>query len=287
MPATTYGVTGATGKLGRLVVDALLDRGVPAADVVALVRTPAKADRLSERGVSVREADYDRPETLGAAVEGVDRLLLVSGDAVGQRVRQHGAVLDAARTTGVQQIAYTSILHADTSTLPLAPEHLATEQLLRESGVAYTLHRNSWYLENYTDQAAQYLEQGEIRGAADGARVAAAPRTDYAAAAAAALVGDGHDGRTYELGGPGFTFPELAEALSEVTGRTVRYRDLSLEEFRSGLLAAGLDEGTAGYVTAREQGTAGGELDAPTEDLERLLGRPATPLVPALRALLG
>jgi NAD(P)H dehydrogenase (quinone) len=287
MPATTYGVTGATGKLGRLVVDALLDRGVPAADVVALVRTPAKADRLSERGVSVREADYDRPETLGAAVEGVDRLLLVSGDAVGQRVRQHGAVLDAARATGVQQIAYTSILHADTSTLPLAPEHLATEQLLRESGVAYTLLRNSWYLENYTDQAAQYLEQGEIRGAADGARVAAAPRTDYAAAAAAALVGDGHDGRTYELGGPGFTFPELAEALSEVTGRTVRYRDLSLEEFRSGLLAAGLDEGTAGFVTALEQGTAAGELDAPTEDLERLLGRPATPLVPALRALLG
>jgi NAD(P)H dehydrogenase (quinone) len=286
MTASTYAVTGATGKLGRLAVAALLDRGVPAADVVALVRTPAKAAELAERGVTVREGDYDRPDTLAPALDGVERLLLVSGDAVGQRVRQHSAVVDAAKAAGVQRIVYTSILRADSSTLPLAPEHKATEDLLRQSGIAYTLLRNSWYLENYTDQVGQYLERGEIVGAAGNGRVAAAPRSDYAAAAAAALVANGHDDATYELGGPPFTFPELAEALSEVTGRTIRYRDVSLPDFTAALLAAGLDEGTAQFVTALEAGTAAGELDTDAADLERLLGRPATPLRDALRVLL-
>jgi len=286
MTASTYAVTGATGKLGRLAVAALLYRGVPAADVAALVRTPAKAAELAERGVTVREGDYDRPDTLAAALDGVERLLLVSGDAVGQRVRQHSAVVDAAKAAGVQRIVYTSILRADSSTLPLAPEHKATEALLRRSGIAYILLRNSWYLENYTDQVGQYLARGEIVGAAGNGRVAAAPRSDYAAAAAAALVADDHDGATYELGGPPFTFPELAAALSEVTGRTIRYRDVSLPDFTTALLAAGLDEGTAQFVTALEAGTAAGELDTDPADLERLLGRPATPLRDALRVLL-
>jgi NAD(P)H dehydrogenase (quinone) len=286
MPAT-YAVTGATGQLGRLVVTALLDRDVPATDVVAVVRDPASAGVLAERGVTVREGDYDRPETLAAALAGVDRLLLVSGNAVGQRVRQHGAVVEAARSAGVQRIAYTSILRADTSTLPLAPEHKATEELVRQSGIAFTLLRNSWYVENYTDQLGQYLERGEIVGAAGEARVAAAPRVDYAAAAAAAITEDGHEGATYELGGPAFTFPELAAVLSQVTGRPVRYRDVGLPELRAGLLAAGLDEDTATFVTALEEGVAAGELDASAADLERLLGRPATPLGTAVRTLVS
>jgi NAD(P)H dehydrogenase (quinone) len=284
---TTYAVTGATGPFGRLAVAALLDRGVPAADVVAVVRTPAKAAELEEQGVAVREGDYDRPDTLPAALDGVERLLLVSGNAVGQRVRQHSAVVDAAKAAGVQRIAYTSILRADSSTLPLAPEHKATEDVLRQSGTAYTLLRNSWYLENYTDQVGQYVERGEIVGAAGDARVAAAPRSDYAAAAAAALVEDGHDRATYELGGPGFTFPELAAALSDVTGRTIRYRDVPLSDFTAGLIAAGLDDGTAQFVTALEAGTAAGELDTDPTDLERLLGRPATTLSDGLRALVA
>ena len=284
---TTYAVTGATGPFGRLAVAALLDRGVPAADVVAVVRTPAKADHLAEQGVTVREGDYDRPDTLPAAFDGVERLLLVSGNAVGQRVRQHSSVVDAAKAAGVQCIAYTSILRADSSTLPLAPEHKATEDVLRQSGTAYTLLRNSWYLENYTDQVGQYVERGEIVGAAGDARVAAAPRSDYAAAAAAALVEDGHDRATYELGGPGFTFPELAAALSDVTGRTIRYRDVPLSDFTAGLIAASLDDGTAQFVTALEAGTAAGELDTDPTDLERLLGRPATTLSDGLRALLA
>jgi NAD(P)H dehydrogenase (quinone) len=260
---------------------------VPAAAVVAVVRDPTRADVLAGQGVSVRKGDYDRPETLGAALAGVDRLLLVSGNAVGQRVRQHGAVVDAARSAGVGRIAYTSILRADTSTLPLAPEHKATEELVRQSGIAWTLLRNSWYVENYTDQLGQYLDRGEIVGATGDARVAAAPRGDYAAAAAAALVEDGHEGATYELGGPAFTFGELAAVLSEVTGRAVRYRDVGLTEFREGLLAAGLDEGTAAFVTALEEGVAAGELDVSTADLERLLGRPATPLGTAVRTLVS
>jgi NAD(P)H dehydrogenase (quinone) len=283
---TTYAVTGATGPLGRLVVSTLLDRGVPAADVVAVVRDPAKAADLQARGVQVRLGDYDRPETLPAALAGVDRLLLVSGNAVGQRIRQHTAVIDAAKAAGVQRIAYTSLLRADTSTLPLAPEHLATEQALRTSGVPFTLLRNSWYVENYTGQLDQYRAQGAIIGAAGDARVAAAPRADYAAAAAGALLGDGHDNAVYELGGPAVTLPELAAELSEATGTTIVYRDVPLADFRAGLLGAGLDEGTAGFVTALEEGTARGELETSTADLEALLGRPATPLREAVASLL-
>jgi NAD(P)H dehydrogenase (quinone) len=283
---TTYAVTGATGPLGRLVVRELLDRGVPAADVVAVVRTPEKAADLQAQGVQVREGDYDRPETLPAALAGVDRLLLISGNAVGQRIRQHTAVIDAAKAAGVQRIAYTSLLRADTSTLPLAPEHLATEQALRDSGISFTLLRNSWYVENYTGQLDQYRAQGALIGAAGDARVAAAPRADYAAAAAAALVGDSHDNAVYELGGPAVTLAEIAAALGDAAGAPLAYRNVSLDDFRAGLLGAGLDEGTAGFVTALEEGTARGELDAGTADLEALLGRPATPFRDAVRALL-
>ena len=173
---TTYAVTGATGHLGRLVVDELLARGVPAADVVAVVRNPGKATDLAARGVDVREGDYDRPETLPGALAGVQRLLLVSGSEVGQRVPQHTAVIEAAKAAGVQRIAYTSVLRADSTSLPIAPEHVATEQVLRESGVPFTVLRNGWYTENYTGQLDRYLATGEIVGATANGRISAATR---------------------------------------------------------------------------------------------------------------
>ena len=283
---TSYAVTGATGHLGRLAVLALLERGVPAEDVIAVVRDASKAQPLAERGVQVRVADYDDAAGLRAALAGVDRLLLVSGNEVGQRERQHRNVVEAAKAAGVSRIAYTSIARADENSMPLGVEHLATEALLQESGIATLLLRNSWYLENYTDQLSQHLAVGAVIGATGDARIAAAPRADYAEAAAAALVGDFAPG-VYELGGPGFTMAEFAAALSSAVGRELPYRDVSLEEFEAGLLAAGLDAGTAAFVTALERGAAAGELDVPVADLERLLGRPATDLGPAVKQLAG
>jgi NAD(P)H dehydrogenase (quinone) len=284
---TTFAVTGATGHLGRLAVTTLLDRGVPAGDVVAVVRDSDKAQSLAAQGVQVRVADYTRPDTLVPALAGVDRLLLVSSNAVGQREAHHRNAIEAAKAAGVQRIVYTSLLHADTSTTPLGVEHRATEQMLSESGLASVVLRNGWYVENYTDQLPQYLAAGAIIGAAGDARVAAAPRSDYAAAAAAALLDDTAESAVYELGGPAFSLPDLAAALSEVGGHELPYRDVSLEDFRAGLLAAGLDAGTADFVTALENGTARGELDVDTTDLEHLLGRPATDLRTALKDLLG
>jgi NAD(P)H dehydrogenase (quinone) len=203
----TYAVTGASGRLGRLAVEELLDRGVPAADVVALVRTAGRATDLAARGVRVREADYARPDTLDAAVAGVDRLLLVSSSEAGARVVHHTNVIRAATAAGVTRIAYTSMLNADDTTNPLADEHQDTERALRQAGVPFTLLRNGWYTENYTDQLAQYLRHGEIVGAAGDGRISAATRRDYAAAAATALLQDAPGDRTHELGGPPSTCP--------------------------------------------------------------------------------
>lgn len=283
---TTYAVTGATGHFGSLAVLALLDRGVPAQDVVALVRDAAKAQPLAERGVQVRVADYNEAKTLGTALAGVDRLLFVSGNEVGQREAQHRNVVQAARAAGVSRIAYTSIARAEENSMPLGVEHRATEALLAASGIPALVLRNSWYLENYTDQLGQYLAAGAVIGATGEARISAAPRADYAQAAAAALVDDAAPG-VYELGGPAFTMGEFAAAVSAALGRELPYRNVSLEEFEAGLVAAGLDAGTAAFVTALERGAAAGELHVPVAGLERLLGRPATDLETAVKHLIG
>lgn len=281
---TTYAITGATGQLGRLVIDELLDRGGPAADVVAIVRSPEKAAALVDKGVAVRAGDYSRPETLRAALDGVDVLLLVSGSEVGQRVAQHAAVVDAAKAAGVGRIVYTSVLRADTTPLVIAPEHKATEELIRASGVPFTLLRNGWYIENYTAQIPQYLGHGAIVAAAGDGRVAAATRADFAAAAAAVLIGDGHAGAVYELGGTAFGLKELAAAVTEVTGTEVVYSAVSTPELVRILTGAGLDEGTAGFVAALDEATERGDLDTDSTDLARLIGRPSTPLIDAVRA---
>src|SRR5450631_2209983 len=201
---SSYAVTGASGRLGRLAVGELLTRGLPASNVVALMRTPSKAADLAKRGVQVREADYTRPETLSAALAGVDRLLLVSSSEPGKRVAHHTNVVEAAKTAGVSRIVYTSMLNADHTTNPLAGEHQDTERVLGEAGVPFTLLRNGWYTENYSDQIGKYLERGEILGAAGSGRISAATRQDCAAVAAAALLQNDEGNRTYEIGGPAF-----------------------------------------------------------------------------------
>lgn len=281
---TTYAVTGATGHLGRLAVEELLARGVAASDVIAVVRTPSKAAALAERGVQVREGDYNRPETLPAALAGVQRLLLVSGSEVGQRLPQHQAVIDAAKSVGVEHIVYTSLLRADQTTLPIAPEHVGTEQALAAAGVPFTVLRNGWYTENYTSQLAQYLAGGVLLGATGGGKISAATRADYAAAAAVALTSEGDAGGVYELGGPAFTFDEFAAVISEVTGTKVEHRDLSTELYTAALQEAGLDAGTAGFLAVVDAAIANGDLHTSSDDLTRLLGRPATSLADAVRA---
>ncbi|KQP56590.1 SDR family oxidoreductase [Agreia sp. Leaf283] len=284
---TTYAVTGASGPFGHHAVTSLIEAGVLASDIVALVRTPSKVQDLADQGVQVRAADYSDAATLPDALAGVDTLLLVSGSEVGQRVPQHTNVIDAAKAAGVSRIAYTSAPRADTTELALAPEHKATEEALRASGIAFTILRNGWYIENYLGQVEQYRATGEIVGAAGDGLVSGAPRADFAEAAAAALVQSGHENAVYELGGaPAFTMTDLAAALSTATGTTIVYRDVTPDELVATLEGVGLDSGTAGFVTALDVATKRGDLFTDSGDLQRLLGRESTPLADAIAAAL-
>jgi NAD(P)H dehydrogenase (quinone) len=276
-------VTGATGQLGRLVVEALLARGVPAERIVATGRRVEALADLQDRGVTVRRADYTDPDSLRAAFAGAEKVLLVSSSEVGQRLPQHGNVIAAAQDAGVRLIAYTSITKADTSTLALAGEHKATEQLLAESGVPYVVLRNGWYTENYTGQLPTYLEHG-IVGSARAGRVSAATRADFAEAAAAVLAGDGHAGKVYELGGEAFTMPELAAVVSAATGQEVAYTDVPVEQYTQILVGAGLPEPVAAVFADGDRGVADGELHVAVDDLTTLLGRAPTPLAEAVAA---
>jgi NAD(P)H dehydrogenase (quinone) len=277
-------VTGSTGQLGHLIVEGLLAADVPAGFVVALARTPQKADDLAARGVQVRLADYDAPDTLSAAVAGVDLLMLVSASEPGKRVPQHAAVIDAAKAAGVGRIVYTSILRAATNPMALAAEHKATEELLATSGIPYTSLRNSWYTENYTSQLADFLARGAILGAAGDGRVSAATRADYAAAAVAVLTNPANDRVVYELGGTAFTFAELAATITQVTGVDVAYTNVSVAEYAAALESFGLPAGTAAFVASLDEGVANGELEVSEADLVGLIGRPSTPLAEAVAA---
>jgi NAD(P)H dehydrogenase (quinone) len=276
-------VTGATGHLGRLAVESLLDRGVPAQDIIATGRRTEVLADLAERGVIVRRADFDDEISLREAFAGAEKLLLVSSSEVGQRARQHGNAISAAKAVGVQFIAYTGIAKADTSTLLLAAEHRATEQLLADAGIPHALLRNGWYIENYTGQLPVYLEHG-IAGAAGAGRVSAATRADFAEAAAAVLAGEGHQGAVYELGGEPFTMTELAEVVSAATGQTVTYTDLPVEQYTQILVGAGLPEPVAAVFADGDRGVAAGELLVEGSDLEKLIGRAPTTLADAVAA---
>ncbi|GAB3339333.1 SDR family oxidoreductase [Micromonospora halotolerans] len=277
-------VTGATGHLGRLIVEALLDRGVPADRIVALGRDTDRLAGLAARGVATRRGDYDDPESLRAAFAGAEKLMFVSGSEVGRRVVQHGNVVTAAREAGVGLIVYTSIANADTSSLALAAEHQATEQLIRDSGPPHVFLRNSWYLENYTGQLPTYLRHG-VAGAAGDGRVSAATRADYAAAAASVLTAADQAGAVYELGGVPFTMTELAAEVSRQAGATVSYLDLPVDKYTELLVAAGVPEAYAAVLADADRGITQGELEV-GDDLARLLGRTPTTLAEAIRAAL-
>jgi NAD(P)H dehydrogenase (quinone) len=281
-------VTGATGHLGRLVVTGLLDAGVPAAEVVAVVRTPEKAADLADRGVQVREADYADTAALEAAVGGVDRLLLVSGSEVGERVAQHTNVLQAAKAAGVGLVLYTSATKADDTPLPLAPEHIATERLIADFGIPAVVLRNNWYLENYDQQIHRAAEVGEITGSSNGGRIAAATRADYAGAAVALLTAEQPTPGVVELGGDeAFTLADLAAAVAAETGREATYRDLTPEEQVHALVEAGLPEGTAQFVAGLDQAIAQGALETGSTALSDLIGRPTTTLAEYVHTVLA
>ncbi len=277
-------VTGATGHLGRLVVDRLLARGVAASDIVAGARDTAKAADLAARGVTVVPLDYTQPETIAAALDGVDSVLLISSSEVGQRAPQHQAVIDAA--AGVTKFVYTSAPKATTSDLVLAPEHKATEEAIAAAGLPAVILRNNWYTENYAADVVRARETGVIAASVGEGRVASANREDYADAAAVVLIEDGHVGQVYELAGDvAWTYADLAAAAAEVLGRDVTYQALSPEEHAAALEAAGLDAGTVGFVVALDAGIREGALADTDGTLSRLIGRPTTPLVEGLRAL--
>ncbi|WP_155371478.1 SDR family oxidoreductase [Catellatospora vulcania] len=279
-------ISGATGQLGRLVVAALLDRGVPAEQVVAGARDETRLADLAAQGVRVVRFDYDDPASLSAALTEGDTLLLVSGSEIGRRVAQHQAVIAAAQNAGVARLAYTSALRAGETALAVAPDHVATEQAVRASGLPFTLLRDGWYTENYATALVQARATGVVLSSAGDGRVASATRADYAAAIAAALTGTGHENAVYELSGDhAWDFDELAAAFATVLGRDVVYRRVSPEEHLNLLVEAGLDAGTAGFLVALDGNIRDGALALTSGDLSRLAGRPTTPLVDALRPL--
>lgn len=277
------GVTGATGHLGRLVIEALLERGIPPSRVVALARDPKKAADLASRGVQVRHADYDRPDTLTPALKDVSRLLLISASEVGKRATQHRNVIDVARRAGIELLVYTSMLHADTSGMKLVGEHRDTEGMIRDSGIPHVILRNGWYVENYTDQLSRILDQGALLGSAGNGRVSAATRADLAQAAAAVLSAPSQPRDVYELGGDeAFTLPELAAELTRQSGTPVKYRDLPAAEYSAQLTSAGLPKPYADILADSDAGLERGELYTDSGDLAQLLGRPTTPLASAV-----
>jgi len=276
-------ISAASGQLGRLVVEQLKAK-LPADRLVALVRTPAKAADL---GIAVREADYTRPDTLSAALAGVETLLLISSPEIGQRVAQHRNAIDAAKRAGVKRIVYTSLLRADRSPLSLAPEHKETEGLIKASGLAYTFLRNGWYSENYTGSIAGALAGGAFIGSAGEGRIASAARADYAAAAVAVLTSTGHDGRTYELAGDSaYTLAELAAEISRQSGKAIPYRNLAEADYAAALKGFGLPEGFAQAIAGWDVAASQGALFDEGHQLSRLIGRPTTPLADAVAAAL-
>ncbi|BDU73599.1 SDR family oxidoreductase [Mesoterricola silvestris] len=276
-------ITGASGQLGRLVIQQLL-RSIPASGIVALARKP---ESVRDLGVQARPFDYERPGTLAAALAGVDKLLLISSSEVGRRTPQHKAVIDAARAAGVKLVAYTSLLHAPQSPLGLAPEHVETEAHLKASGLPFVLLRNGWYTENYTASIPSALAHGAFLGSAGAGRIASAARADYAAAAAAVLLREDQAGKTYELAGDiPYTLTDLAAEIARQSGKPVAYQDLPEAEFKAVLVGAGLPEGLAALLADSDAGAAKGALLDEGRQLSRLLGRATTPMADSVAAFL-
>ena len=279
-------ITGATGQLGQHVFANLLNT-TAANQLVAVVRNPAKAEALSQKGVVIRQADYGDEAALTKALQGVDKLLIISSSEVGQRAPQHRNIINAAKAAGVKFIAYTSLLHADTSPLGLADEHVATEKMLADSGIPYALLRNGWYTENYLASAPAALEHGVFIGAAGEGKIASATRADYAAAAARVIAEDGHAGKVYELAGDhGWTLSELAAELAKQSGKNVVYQNLSQADFAAALKSVGLPAGLADMLADSDVGASKGGLFDDSHTLSKLIGRPSTSLAESVKGIL-
>lgn len=279
-------ITGATGQLGQQVFANLLNT-TAVNQLVAIVRNPAKAEALSQKGVVVRQADYGDEAALTRALQGVDKLLIISSSEVGQRAPQHRNIINAAQAAGVKFIAYTSLLHADTSPLGLADEHVATEKMLADSGIPFALLRNGWYTENYLASAPAALEHGVFIGAAGEGKIASATRADYAAAAARVIAEDGHAGKVYELAGDhGWTLSELAAELAKQSGKNVVYQNLSQADFAAALKSVGLPAGLADMLADSDVGASKGGLFDDSHTLSKLIGRPSTSLAESVKGIL-
>ena len=279
-------ITGATGNLGEHVIASLLT-SVPAANIIAAVRNPAKAANLAALGVQVRQADYNDGTSLDAAFKGATKILLISSSEVGQRAQQHQNVIDAAKRASVALLAYTSVLRADTSPLGLAAEHVITEAAIRASGLPYTFLRNGWYLENHTEHLAPVLEHGVVLGAAQNGRFSSAARADYAAAAAAVLTADKPQA-IYELAGDqGFTLAEYAAEVARQSGKAIVYKDLPQADFKAALVSVGVPEGFADLLADSDAGAARGGLEDHGKQLSALIKRPTTRLLDAVKAALA
>ena len=279
----TIAITGANGQLGRIVIEKLKAK-CPAAEIVALARTPSKAADL---GVATRPGDYESPDELRAALAGVDTLLLISSTELGKRAAQHRNVIAAAKAAGVKAIVYTSLLHADSSPLNLAPEHIATEAELKASGVPFTILRNGWYSENYAASIPGAIAGGAFIGSASEGKISGAARADYAEAAVHALLDEAHRGKTYELAGDtAFTLVELAAEISRQTGKTIPYKNLPEADYAAALVGFGLPAGFAGAIASWDVEASKGALFDPGRQLSALIGRPTTPLVQVVQAAL-
>lgn len=279
-------ITGATGQLGQHVIDTLL-KTVPASQIAAIVRNPAKADALTRLGVTVRQADYSDEAAFTAALQGIDRLLLISSSEVGQRAAQHRNVINAAIAANVKFIAYISLLHADRSPLGLHVEHVETEKMLADSGIPYALLRNGWYTENYLASAPAALEHGVFIGAAGEGKIASATRADYAAAAARVISEEGHAGKVYELAGDeGWTLSQLAAELAKQSGKKVVYQNLNEADFAAALKGVGLPAGLADMLADSDAGAAKGGLFDDSHTLSALIGRPTTSLAESVKSIL-
>ncbi|MBI4808936.1 MAG: SDR family oxidoreductase [Nitrosomonadales bacterium] len=277
-------ITGATGQLGHLVIKTLLKK-VPASGIVAAVRNVEKAKDLAALGVQVRYADYSKPETWDAALKGADKVLLISSSEIGQRAKQHKSVIDAAKRAGVKLLAYTSVLHADTSPLGLAAEHRETEAYIRASGVPSVLLRHGWYTENYTAGIPGALAHGAVYGCAGNGRISSATRADYAEADVAALTADNQVGKVYELAGDtAFTLTELAAEISRQSGKNIGYVNLPQAEYKNVLVKAGLPEVVAELLSDSDTGVSKGGLFDDGHQLSKLIGRPTTALAVAVMA---
>lgn len=269
------GVTGATGQLGKLVVEQLQNKAGEE-NIVALVRNPEKAKDL---GVEIRPFDYEQAGSLAGQLQGIDRLVMISANEIGKRARQHKNVIDAAKNAGVKWIVYTSLLRADSTTISLATEHLETEKILKNSGIDYTILRNGWYTENYTSSIGGAIAGGAFIGSAGSGKISSAARADYAEAAAVVIMDESYRGKVLELAGDvAYTLSDLAAEISRQSGKDIPYKDLPEDEYAKILESFNLPKLIAAAIASWDVSVSKGDLYDDSKQLSKIIGRPTTPM---------